>query len=87
MFYKQFKDIKLSALGMGNMRLPQLDSNDPKSAIDWIKAHEVIDRAYENGINYFDTAYVYNGGESEKCLGACMKKYPRDTFYLAPKFN
>ena len=87
MFYKEFKGIKLSTLGMGNMRLPQVDPSNPKSAIDWPEAHKVIDRAYEAGVNYFDTAYVYNAGESEKCLGACMKKYPRDSFYLATKFN
>ncbi|MDO4198845.1 MAG: aldo/keto reductase [Erysipelotrichaceae bacterium] len=86
MLYKDFKDIRLSALGMGNMRLPQTEANNPNAPIDWVEAHKIIDRAYEAGINYFDTAYVYNAGESEKCLGACMKKHPRDTFYLATKF-
>ena len=83
---KDFQDIRLSCLGMGNMRLPMIDPKDPHSAIDWEKAHEVIDHALASGINYFDTAYVYNGGESERCLGACMKKHPRDSFYLATKF-
>ena len=53
MFYKEFKGIKLSTLGMGNMRLPKVDPNDPNSAIDWPEAHKVIDRAYEAGVNYF----------------------------------
>lgn len=87
MNYKDFKDIKLSTLGMGNMRLPKKDPNDPKSEIDWPKAHEILDYAMANGINYYDTAYVYNGGESERCLGAGMKKFPRESFYFATKFN
>ncbi len=87
MIYKKFKDIELSTLGMGNMRLPAVDPKDPHSPIDWPKAHEIIDYAYSHGVNYFDTAYVYNNGESEKCLGECMKKYPRDSFYIATKFN
>lgn len=87
MEYRNFKDIKLSVLGMGNMRLPQVDPNDGNSAIDWKEAHKVIDLAYESGINYFDTAYVYNNGESERCLGEAMKKHPRESFYLATKFN
>ena len=86
MKYKKFKDIELSRLGMGNMRLPSDDPSNPSSPINYKKAHKIIDHAYENGINYFDTAYVYNDGDSEKCLGEAMKKYPRDSFYLATKF-
>lgn len=62
MICKPFKDLSLSTLGMGNMRLPSVDPATPRSPIDWTKAHEVIDAAYAAGINYFDTAYVYNGG-------------------------
>ena len=87
MIYVDFNGLKLSKLGLGNMRLPLVDPNDPKSPIDYKEAHKIIDMAYENGITYFDTAYVYNSGDSEKCLGQCMKKYKRDTFYIATKFN
>ena len=86
MIYKAFQDIQLSRLGMGNMRLPGVEGSADKNAIDYAKAHEIIDYAYHHGVNYFDTAYVYNNGESEKCLGACMKKYPRDSFYIATKY-
>lgn len=86
MKYKAFQDIELSRLGMGNMRLPLEDMSNPGAPIDYKAAHEIIDYAYEQGINYFDTAYVYNDGDSEKCLGACMKKHPRDRFYLATKY-
>ena len=83
MIYKPFQSIQLSTLGMGAMRLPMKDQDH----IDYEKAHEILDKAYASGINYFDTAHVYNGGDSERCLGACMKKYPRDSYYLATKFN
>ena len=87
MKYKKFRDIKLSRLGMGNMRLPSDNPNDPRAAINYPAAHEIIDHAYAQGITYFDTAYVYNDGDSERCLGTAMKKYPRDSFYIATKFN
>ena len=71
---------------MGNMRLPQENASDPGSPINYSEAHKIIDKAYAQGINYFDTAYVYNNGDSEKCVGEAMKKFPRDSFYLATKF-
>ena len=85
MIYKGFKDIQLSCLGMGNMRLPVIDDK-PGAPIDYKRAQEIIDYAYEKGINYFDTAYVYHNGESETFLGEALKKYPRDSYYLATKF-
>lgn len=85
MEYKKFKDLQLSRLGMGNMRLPVM-GNDPSAPIDRVRAQEIIDYAIENGINYFDTAYVYHNGESEKFLGEALKKYSRESYYLATKF-
>lgn len=82
MICKPFQNITLSALGMGAMRLPMKD----KDHIDYEKAHDILDRAYAGGINYYDTAYVYQGGDSERCLGAWHQKYPRDSFYIASKF-
>lgn len=81
MIYKDFQDISLSRLGMGNMRLPV-----KRGKIDYEKAREIIDYAMEQGINYYDTAYVYHQGESEKFLGHALKKYPRDSYYIATKF-
>ncbi|MCQ2520427.1 MAG: aldo/keto reductase [Lachnospiraceae bacterium] len=85
MIKKTYKDVQLSTLGLGNMRFHTTDSTG--AHIQYDKAHEVIDLAYESGINYFDTAHVYNSGDSERCLGEAMKKYPRDSFYVATKFN
>ncbi len=53
MVYKEFQDLKISALGMGAMRLPVVDGND--GIIDEEKAVEMVDYAMENGINYYDT--------------------------------
>lgn len=83
MIYKQFKDKKLSALGLGTMRLP---TKEKDSEVDMEKAAEIVDYAIKNGINYFDTAYGYHGGQSEIVIGELLSKYPRDSFYLATKF-
>lgn len=84
MIYNDFQGMKLSALGMGNMRLPVVDGND--SRIDVKSAKEMIAYCMEHGINYYDTAYGYHGGQSELVVGELLKAYQRDTFYLASKF-
>ena len=84
MYYKEIAGVKVSALGMGNMRLPTVDGQD--SRIDTEKAQEIIDYAMSHGINYYDTAYRYHGGQSERFIGQALKKYPRDSFLLASKF-
>lgn len=84
MIYKEFKDLKLSGLGLGMMRLPVVDGND--AVIDEAATEEMIAYAYENGINYFDTAWGYHNGNSELMAGKFLSKYPRESFYLASKF-
>lgn len=84
MVYKDFKGLKLSALGMGAMRLPVLNEDD--SQIDEEKTSEMIDYAVKQGVNYFDTAWGYHNGQSEIVMGKILKKYPRESFYLASKF-
>ena len=84
MYYKEIAGVKVSALGMGNMRLPTLDGKDDN--INREKAQEIIDYAMSHGINYYDTAYRYHGGQSERFIGAALKAYPRESFYLASKF-
>lgn len=86
MIMKPYKNISLSRLGMGNMRLP-LRADLEGSPIDREKAGEIIDFAMAAGINYYDTAYVYNSGDSEKFLGEAMAKYDRESYCLATKFN
>ena len=84
MIYKTFQDKKLSALGMGCMRFPTVEGNFKN--IDEEKTAQMIDYAISHGVNYFDTAYMYHGGQSEIVLGKMLKKYPRDSFYVADKF-
>lgn len=84
MIYKDYQDMKLSALGLGAMRLPVTDGDDAR--IDESGAAEMVAYAMEQGINYYDTAYGYHGGNSELVLGRILKAYPRDSFYLASKF-
>lgn len=84
MIYKKFQDMELSALGLGVMRMPVLDGDNTK--IDECTAEEMFDYAMEHGINYYDTAWMYHGGESERVIGKLFRKYPRDKYYLASKF-
>lgn len=84
MIYNDYKGMKLSALGMGTMRLPVVDGDDNR--IDADAAREMIEYCMESGINYYDTAYGYHGGRSELVVGELLKEYDRSSFYLASKF-
>lgn len=84
MIYKEFKELKLSGMGLGMMRLPVIDGNDTK--VDETATEKMITYAYEHGINYFDTAWGYHNGNSELMAGRFLSKYPRDSYYLASKF-
>lgn len=87
MCYKSFQDnIKLSRLGMGIMRLPVIKTENGEK-IDYEAAKELVDKAVKAGVNYFDTAYIYHGGESEAFTGKALKEYPRDSYYVADKYN
>lgn len=84
MIYRDFQDLKLSALGFGAMRLPVIDGDD--GAIDEPRALAMVDYAMEHGINYYDTAWGYHSGNSELVMGRALARYPRESFYLATKF-
>lgn len=78
--------IKTSLLGFGCMRFPTTEDGK----IDEVRAEKMMDEAIKNGVNYIDTAYPYHEGESERFVGKVIKKYPRDSYYLAtkmPMFN
>lgn len=84
MIYRKFREKKLSGLGLGMMRLPVIEGDD--ASIDMARTAEIIDYAYQNGINYFDTAWGYHNGNSELAAGQCLSAYPRESYYLASKF-
>jgi hypothetical protein len=73
--------ISVSLLGYGCMRFP----TKKDGTIDSDEAEKLLDLAYKNGVNYFDTAYPYHGGESEPFVGKALSKYERSSFYLATK--
>lgn len=84
MIYRKFKDLQISGLGLGMMRLPTINGQD--AMVDEAAAAELVDYAIQNGVNYFDTAYVYHHGNSEAVTGRLLAKYPRESYYLATKF-
>ena len=82
MIYREFQGKQLSLLGFGAMRLPTL----PDGSIDEAQVERMTAHALSQGVNYFDTAYPYHGGQSELVMGRVLGKYPRDSYYLATKF-
>jgi len=83
--YKQFGNtgVKVSALGFGAMRLPMTEI-DGKKAIDDDLAVPLMQQAFDIGINYIDTAPLYNESLSEYSVGKALKGY-RDKIYLSTK--
>ena len=77
---KKFNNLDISAIGFGLMRLPQKDGEP-----DIAKTQAMVDYAMEHGINYYDTAWFYHSGKSELAAGEVLKKYPRNSYYLADK--
>ena len=84
MMQRNFQNINLPLLGFGAMRLPLL--GESANAIDEDTLNKMIRYAYNHGVRYFDTAYPYHGGESERVLGRILKQFPRDSYYLATKY-
>lgn len=73
--------IETSLLGFGCMRFPTLEDgkiNEPKAA-------EMLDIAIKAGVNYIDTAYPYHDGDSEPFVGRALKKYSRESLFIATK--
>ena len=82
MKYREMAGEKISVLGFGCMRFPTTSKN--AEDIDAEKSAKMLEYAIENGVNYFDTAYVYHGGKSESFIGGVLKPY-RDKIHIATK--
>lgn len=69
-------------LGFGLMRLPK----NSAGKIDIEQTKKMVDAFMDAGLNYFDTAYVYDSGDSERAAKeALVDRYPRESFTLATK--
>lgn len=92
----QFRELgrtgcQVSILSFGCMRLPVQDPSgcatdffNPNKPIDEAEAVRMIHDAFDQGVNYFDTAYGYHSGMSELVLGRAIKGF-RDRVFLATK--
>ena len=80
MMYRDFQGMKLSGLGFGAMRLPVVGSDD--SNIGKEQTFRMVDEAMTAGINYYDTAWGYHGGNSELVMGEALSKYPRERPFI-----
>ena len=84
MMYRDMCGHDVSLLGFGAMRLPVIDGIDAQ--VDEAATLEMVDYAIAHGINYYDTAYGYHEGNSQKVMGRALARYSRDSFYVATKF-
>ena len=81
----QYRDMcgrETSLLGFGCMRLPVVGG---PAEVDEARAMEIADVLYEGGVNYFDTAYSYHDGASEKFVGRAIRRYDRESIAVATK--
>lgn len=79
----EYIDKNMPKLGFGLMRLPLLVGSDE---IDIEQFKEMVDCYMSNGMNYFDTAYMYHDGKSEAAFKeAVVKRYPREAYAVADK--
>ena len=82
MMYNDACEERISRLGFGCMRLPLT----PEKAIDEPALQRMVDDAMAHGVNYFDTAWPYHGGQSELAIGKALARYPRASWFLADKY-
>jgi predicted aldo/keto reductase-like oxidoreductase len=78
LIYRKFKNLDLSTLGFGAMRLPVIDGDDGN--IDVAVTSEMVAYAMKHGVNYYDTAWGYHNGQSEIVMGKILRQYHRDRY-------
>jgi predicted aldo/keto reductase-like oxidoreductase len=79
---RTFTNGELSLLGFGLMRLP---CKEGSREIDTAQAMAMVDYALDQGVNYFDTAYMYHEGNSEYFAGEALSRHNRSSYNLATK--
>ena len=88
MTYRNLNGDRISLLGYGCMRWPMRHAAEGENQeIDQEMVNALVDYAIEHGINYFDTAPTYLRGFSEDATGIALKRYPRDSYYIATKLS
>ena len=76
--------VNISTLGFGCMRLPEIQKEDGSWEVDQEKTDAMLMRAYELGVNYFDTAFYYCHSNSEIAIGKALAPI-RDKVYISTK--
>jgi aryl-alcohol dehydrogenase-like predicted oxidoreductase len=87
-FERGAKRMKYRKLGRTGLKVSEISLDSwltYGNSIEKEAAIRTIDKAYELGINSFDTANVYARGEAEKIVGEALRKYPRESYVLATK--
>ena len=88
MTYRNINGDRISLLGYGCMRWPMKKAAEGDGQeIDQEMVNSLVDYAIEHGVNYFDTAPTYLRGFSEDATGIALKRYPRDSYYIATKLS
>ncbi|MDE5637577.1 MAG: aldo/keto reductase, partial [Alistipes sp.] len=78
---------RVSLLGYGCMRLPEVQEGENKGEIDQEQVNRLVDYAIEHGVNYFDTSPAYCKGFSERATGIALSRHPREKFFVATKLS
>lgn len=80
---------KVSVLGYGCMRWPDLDGGAGRSDadLDQETINSLVDFAIAHGVNYFDTSPAYCKGRSEAATGIALSRHPREKFFIATKLS
>ena len=69
---------KISVLGVGSYLTLGMKTDEAES-------RAIVRRAFEAGVNFFDTANAYNRGGAEEVLGRCLAEFPRSEYVLITK--
>ncbi len=74
-------------LGYGCMRWPQKRNEQGRNVVDQEEVNRLVDFALEHGVNYYDTAPSYIGGECERITSEALNRHPRESWLLATKLS